>query len=353
MAINFEELKEICEVPGAPGYETRIRTYLKKRLSGLVDEIEVDPMGSIIALKRGKENKRVMAAAHMDEIGFIVNHIDSEGFVRFQPLGGFDPKTLTSQRVIIHGREDIPGVMGCKPIHIMKPEERKKSPELQDYFIDTGHSKEEVEKLVRPGDTITRQGDLMRIGNCFNGKSLDNRISVYVLVKTLEALKGKTIPYDLYAVFSVQEEVGLRGARTAASRINPDFGFGLDTTIAYDLPGAQGHEMVTSLGKGTAIKVIDGTAISDYRMVDYLKRTADKHNIKWQTEIMSAGGTDTAAIQQYGRGGSLTGAISVPTRYLHQTIEMVNEVDVDNSVKLLTQAVLQLDENDWSHDVTG
>jgi tetrahedral aminopeptidase len=350
MAIKFELLREICEIPGAPGYEARIRNFILEKTEGLVDEIQVDPMGSIIALKRGAENKRVMVAAHMDEIGFIVNHIDSDGFVRFHPLGGFDPKTLTSQRVIIHGKEDLPGVMGCKPIHIMKPEERKKSPELQDYFIDTGMSKEELEKIIKPGDTITRMSELIRVGKCFNGKSLDNRISVYVLLETLLALKDKQIPYDLYAVFSVQEEVGLRGARTAASRINPEFGFGLDTTIAYDLPGAQGHEMVTKLGMGTAIKIIDGTAIADYRMVEFLKKTAEAHNIKWQAEVLPAGGTDTAAIQQYGRGGSVSGAISIPTRYLHQTIEMVHEVDVDNSIHLLTQALLQIGQYDWKHD---
>ncbi|TVR80650.1 MAG: M42 family peptidase [Saprospirales bacterium] len=349
MAIDFELLKRTTEIPGAPGYEAKIRKFILDYIGDKVDEVKIDPMGSIIALRKGTENKKVMVAAHMDEIGFIVNHIDSDGFVRFQPLGGFDPKTLTSQRVMIHGREDVLGVMGSKPIHIMKPEERKKSPELQDYFIDTGISKEELEELIKPGDTITRVGDLIRIGQCFNGKSLDNRISVYVLMETLKNLEGESLPYDLYAVFSVQEEVGLRGARTAASRINPDFGFGLDTTIAYDLPGAQGHEMVTKLGKGTAIKIIDGTAIADYRMVEFLKEVAEKHNIKWQAEILPAGGTDTAAIQQYGRGGSITGAISIPTRYLHQTIEMVNEVDVDNSIELLTKAILQLDQFDWTH----
>ena len=349
MSLDFELLKKIAETPGAPGYEAPIRKLIIEEIEGLYDDLEIDPMGSIIAVKKGKSDKRVMAAAHMDEIGFIVNHIDSEGFVRFQPLGGFDPKTLTSQRVIVHGKKDLPGVMGSKPIHIMKPEERKKSPELQDYFIDLGLPKEEVEKWVQPGNTITRMGELVRIGNGINGKSLDNRISVYVLIETLKSLKGVEIPFDFYAVFTVQEEVGLRGARTASSRINPDFGFGLDTTIAYDLPGAQGHEMVTKLGKGTAIKIIDGTAIADYRMVEYLKSVADLNEIQWQSEILPAGGTDTAAIQQYGRGGAIVGAVSIPTRYLHQTIEMVSESDVLNSISLLTEAVKGLDQFDLGH----
>lgn len=349
MEINLSLLKKICETPGAPGCESRIRNIIISEIKGLVDEWKIDPMGSIIAIKKGTSEKKVMAAAHMDEIGFIVNHIDSDGFVRFQPLGGFDPKTLTSQRVTIHGKKDVPGVMGSKPIHIMKAEERKKSPEIQDFFIDTALPKKELEKLVKPGDTITRRGDLMKMGKGLNGKSLDNRISVYILIETLKNLREKKIPCDFYAVFSVQEEVGLRGARTATSGIDPDFGFGLDTTIAYDLPGAQGHEMVTKMGEGAAIKVLDGTAISDYRMVAYLRELADDHKIKWQTEILPAGGTDTAALQQYGRGGSIAGAISVPTRYLHQTIEMVHEDDVFHCIQLLTQAIIQLDQFDWEH----
>nr|MBS0038159.1 M42 family metallopeptidase [Saprospiraceae bacterium] len=349
MEINLSLLKKICETPGAPGCESRIRNIIISEIKDLVDEWKIDPMGSIIAIKKGSSEKKVMAAAHMDEIGFIVNHIDSDGFVRFQPLGGFDPKTLTSQRVTIHGKKDVPGVMGSKPIHIMKAEERKKSPEIQDFFIDTALPKKELEKLVKPGDTITRRGDLMKMGKGLNGKSLDNRISVYILIETLKNLREKKIPYDFYAVFSVQEEVGLRGARTATSGIDPDFGFGLDTTIAYDLPGAQGHEMVTKMGEGAAIKVLDGTAISDYRMVAYLRELADDHKIKWQTEILPAGGTDTAALQQYGRGGSIAGAISVPTRYLHQTIEMVHEEDVLHCIQLLTQAVIRLDKFNWDH----
>ena len=349
MKVDLKLLKKICETPGAPGYESKIRSLILGEIQSLTDEYSVDPMGSIIAIKKGQSDRPVMAAAHMDEIGFIVNYIDKDGFVRFQPLGGFDPKTLTSQRVVIHGKKDIPGVMGSKPIHIMKPEDRKKSPELQDYFIDTALPKEELEKFIRPGDTITRMGELVKMGKGLNGKSLDNRISVYILIETLKKLKGKVIPYDLYAVFSVQEEVGLRGARTAASGIDPYFGFGLDTTIAYDLPGAQGHEMVTKMGEGAGIKVLDGTAISDYRMVDYLRSLADKHKIKWQTEILPAGGTDTAAVQQNGRGGSIAGAISVPTRYLHQTIEMVHEEDVIHCIELLTHAISNLDKFDWTH----
>ncbi|MDX2072363.1 MAG: M42 family peptidase, partial [Haliscomenobacter sp.] len=232
--INVQLLKRICETPGAPGFEHRIRQLVLKELQDLADEVSVDNMGNVIAVKRGKERKRAMIAAHLDEIGFIVNHIDDEGFLFFHPLGGFDPKTLTSQRVIVHGKKDVIGVMGSKPIHLMKPEERSKVVPITDYYIDLGMRKEEVLKIVSIGDPVTRERELIEMGDCVNSKSLDNRVSVFILLETLRALKGKEVPYDIYGVFTVQEEVGLRGAISAAHGINPDFGFGLDVTIAFD-----------------------------------------------------------------------------------------------------------------------
>ncbi len=347
--LDLDLLEKICSTPGTSGFEKRIRDLVIEVATPLCDEIEVDAMGNVMAIKKGKKDKRVMAAAHLDEIGFIVTHIDDEGFVRFHTLGGFDPKTLTSQRVIIHGKKDIIGVMGTKPIHLMKAEERSKVVPISDYFIDTGMSKKEVEKNISLGNPITRERQMIEMGECINSKSLDNRISVYILLKTLEALKGKTIPYDFYATFTVQEEVGLRGAISSAHLVDPDFAFGLDVTIAFDVPGAQPHEMITRLGKGTAIKVMDGSTICDYRMVEYMKKTATKSKIKWQAEILPAGGTDTAGLQRYGKHGAIAGAISIPLRNMHQTIEMVNKKDVEASVKLLTACVKGLDKNNWDH----
>jgi len=344
---KFDLLKQICETPGAPGYEHRIRDLIRKEVSPLVDEVTTDAMGNLIAIKRGKSDKRLMIAAHMDEISFIVTHIEEEGFVRFHTLGGFDPKTLTAQRVIIHGREDVMGVMGSKPIHLMKPEERSKAPQITDYFIDTGRPIKEVKKLVSVGDVITRERSLITMGDCVNGKSLDNRVSVFILIEALARLQKKKIPHDIYAVFTVQEEVGLRGAIASAGHINPDFGLGLDVTIAFDVPGAQPFEMVTKLGAGTAVKIMDGSTICDYRMVDYLKKQADKKKIKWQPEILTAGGTDTAGIQRSGANGSIAGAISIPLRHIHQSIEMVHQDDIEASIKLLTQACIALDTYDW------
>ena len=350
--INTELLKVICETPGAPGFEQKIRALVIKEVESLVDELSVDNMGNVIAVKKGKTPKRVMVAAHMDEIGFIVTHIDDDGFIRFHTLGGFDAKTLTSQRVIIHGSRDIIGVMGSKPIHLMGPEERNKQVPISEYFIDVGMTKAEVEKIVAVGDPITRERELIEMGDCVNSKSIDNRVSVFILIETLRALKDEEVPYDIYGVFTVQEEVGLRGAISSAGHVDPDFGFGLDVTIAFDVPGAQPHEMVTRLGKGAAIKIMDGSVISDYRMVNYLKQVADKEKIRWQPEILPKGGTDTAGVQRFGKKGSIAGAISIPLRHIHQTIELAHKQDIQDCIDLLKAGITQLDQYDWSFSNT-
>ena len=350
MPIDIPLLARICEAPGAPGFEKEIRKLVLAELKGLADDIRIDNMGSIIALKKGRSSaKKIMAAAHMDEIGFIVTHVDDKGFVRFNPVGGFDPKTLTSQRVIIHGRKDIMGVMGSKPVHIMSQEEKHKPVKITDYFIDTGMTKKDVDKIVAVGDFVTRHSPLIELGDCVNVKSLDNRASVFVLIQTLRELKkSKRKPaFDFYAVFTVQEEVGLRGAQAAALQIQPDFGFGLDTTIAYDVPGSTPQERCTALGEGAAIKLMDSSVICDYRMIEFMKSAAKRHKIKWQPEILAAGGTDTASLQRMVAGGAIAGAISIPTRHIHQTIESCHKHDLAACILLLIACVCELDRHDW------
>ena len=350
MPIDISLLTRICEAPGASGSEKEIRKLVLAELKGLADEIRVDNMGNVIALKKGKSAaKKTMAAAHIDEIGFIVTYIDDKGFIRFNPVGGFDPKTLTSQRVLIHGRQDLLGVMGSKPTHIMTPDERNKVPQIKDYFIDTGLPKIEVDKLVAVGDPVTRYSPLMELGECVNAKSLDNRVSVYVLLETLRALKTakKKPAYDFHAAFTVQEEVGLRGATVAALEVKPDFSFGLDTTIAYDVPGSTPPERCTALGEGAAIKIMDSSVICDYRMVAYMKAVAERNKIKWQPEILAGGGTDTGSLQRMVPGGSIAGAVSIPTRHIHQTIETAHKKDIEASIKLLAACICELDIHDW------
>ncbi|WP_421871770.1 M42 family metallopeptidase [Marinoscillum sp.] len=350
MKVDVQLLKNICEAPGAPGFENPIRQLIIEEIKSHVDEYSIDNMGNVIAIKRGTKNpdgKKVMVAAHMDEIGFLVSHIDDKGFIRFQTLGGFDPKTLTAQRVIIHGKKEVIGVMGSKPIHVMKPEERNKPPKIDEYFIDCGMSKEELEKVIEIGDPITRERELIEMGDCVNCKSIDNRVSVYILIEALKNIKNPA--FDFYGVFTVQEEVGIRGANVASHTINPDFGIALDTTIAYDLPGAQSHEQVTTLGGGTAVKIMDAMTICDSRMVKFLKKTADAHKIKWQPEILAAGGTDTSGVQRMGKNGSIAGAISIPTRHLHQVIEMAHKEDIVGSIELLVAALEEIDTASWEY----
>jgi endoglucanase len=344
---DFKRLKAISETPGASGFEGKIRQLIHKEIAQYADEVTIDNLGNLIVFRKGKSSqKKVMIAAHMDEIGFVVSHIDKKGFVRFQPVGGFDPKTLTAQRVVIHGKKDITGVMGSKPIHIMKAEERKKNVEIDDFFIDTGYSAEELEGILEPGNAITRERELIEMGNCFNGKSLDNRISVHVLEQTVKLLHNETPAFDTYAVFTVQEEVGLRGAHVATQTIEPDIAIGLDTTIAFDTPGAQPHEEVSRLGKGAAIKIMDASVISDVRMVAFLKEIANANNITWQTEMLPGGGTDTGSIQRMVKGGAIAGAISIPTRHIHQVIESVHQQDVLDSINLLYYSILGMDRLD-------
>jgi endoglucanase len=236
--------------------------------------------------------------------------------------------------------------MGSKPIHIMTAEERTKIVHIHDFFIDLGLPVAEVKKMVTIGDVITRDRQLIEMGECVNCKSIDNRVSVYILIETLKLLQK--CPYDVYGVFSVQEEVGIRGANVAAHNINPDFGFGLDTTIAYDLPDSKPEEQITQLGGGVAIKIMDSSTICDYRMIKYQKEIAAKFKIKWQPEVLPMGGTDTAGIQRNGKTGAIAGAISIPTRHLHQVIEMAHKSDIEGAVLLLKHCVENIDKFDWS-----
>jgi len=204
-----------------------------------------------------------------------------------------------------------------------------------------------VEKYVAIGDTVTRFQPFLQVGECINMKSLDNRASVFILIETLRNLKR--CPYDFYAIFTVQEEVGVRGSQVPAHKVNPDFAIVLDVTIANDTPGTPAHEKVTTVGGGTAIKIMDGRTICDYRMVDFLKSAADRDHIKWQPEILPFGGTDATHLQKMGKDGAITGGISTPIRYVHQTIEMAHPDDIEGSIQLLSAAVETLDKYNWSH----
>ncbi len=353
--MNVELFKTLCEATGAPGFEGKIREIVREIMEPLADSLSIDHMGNLVALIKGKSSeKSIMCAAHLDEIGFMVRHIDDNGFIRILPLGGFDPKTLTAQRVTVHGRKDLPGCMGVKPIHVMSVEERGKMPQITDYVVDVGMSKEEVEKYVRVGDSITRIGDLIEMGDCVNVKSIDNRGGCYLLIEAVKAMREQNVlpDYDLYAVFTVQEEVGLRGAQVATLSIQPTFAIALDVTIAFDTPGSSPHEKCSTLGDGAAIKLYDGTMITDRRIVDFMTALAVEAEIPYQYEMLCAGGTDAGAMQKFTSGGSVTGAISLPVRNVHQSIEMAHKGDIDACVTLLESCFTSFTRWDWSWQMT-
>jgi len=342
--LNLPLLEKICFVPGAPGFEEPIRELVLKELKSLVDEVSVDNMGNVLAVKKGTSRKKLMIAAHMDELGFIVHHIDDNGFIRFHPLGGYDPKTLSAQRVLIHGKKELKGVMGTKPVHKMSATERTKAPAIKDFFIDTGMDKKALEKIVNVGDSVTRRGDLEVMGDNLCAKSLDNRAGVFILIEALRALKNKKLDWDLHAVFTVQEEVGLRGAKVVAHNLKPEVGIGLDTTVAYDTPGAPPQDAGTKLGEGAGIKALDSGSIGDRRLIDYLTTVATMHKIKHQLAVVPGGSNDTAAIQAFVPGGSITGSICIPTRHIHQSVEMCHMADVSDTIDLVVEAALNIEE---------
>lgn len=330
--LDMELLRKICEAPGAPGFENPIRDVIYGEVEKLADEIHVDSIGNLLVRKNGGPTK-VMAAAHMDEIALIVTGIDKSGFIRFHTLGGFDAKSLLNQRVVVHGKKDIPGIIGGKAPHIQTDEEKKRSPKTTELFIDCGLDEENLKDLVPVGTPITREQTLRMIGNNITCKSLDNRISVYILVEALR--KATSTGVDFYAVFTVQEEVGLRGARVAATEIKPEIGIALDVTLANDLPGSDSHQKITELGSGTAIKVMDGSVICSPRLVDFCCYQATRKEIPHQREVLTAGGTDTAALQYLTGVGAQVTCISTPTRYLHTTVETCAVSDVEAGISLM------------------
>jgi len=305
MALDFDLLRTLVETPGAPGHEDRIRSAILTALAGHYDDHYIDNIGNLVVVKKATSSgaKTFALAAHMDEISLMVSHIHEDGFASFVPMGGFDAKVLIGTRVLAHGAEgDLLGVIAGKPVHLMKDEERKKPLNLEQLVIDFGLPGDALRQQLRVGDPITRQMDTREMGACITGKSLDNRISVYVLVEALRNLPATG--YEIHAGFTVQEEVGLRGAGVFANTLNPDVALNIDTTIAFDMPGGSAATRVTKLGDGVGIKYYDASTIVDKRMTRVLERLADAQSIAWQPEVMTRGGTDTAMLQRAGRSGA-------------------------------------------------
>jgi putative aminopeptidase FrvX len=326
-------IQKLTETFSPSGYESAIREVIRAEVEALADEVRVDALGNLIVRKgsKGKNGKRIMLAAHMDEIGLIVTHIDEKGFIRFSNIGGVLPYTMLSGRVqFANGTQ---GIIGMENYW-----HSEKLPGLRECYIDIGASSAK-EFPVKVGDVAAFQRPFLDLGGRLVAKSMDDRIGCAVLIETLRSLKASppragtgTPSHELYFVFTTQEEVGTRGATTSAFGIDPDIGLSADVTLTGDTPKCR--PMAISLGKGPAVKVKDSGMLADARIVEWMCTTAEKRRIPYQREVLDGGSTDARAIQM-ARSGVPAGCLSIPCRYVHTPSEMVDYEDVQNSVKLL------------------
>ena len=348
--MNTDLLKRLCETPGVPGREERVRALIEKEIEGLFDETSIDAMGNLIcrrhprtasgaARKSKGQPTKVMLASHMDEIGFYVSHISEKGYLHLNPAGGFDPRNLFSRRVLVCTDDgDLKGVMnpGGRPIHISSPEERKKVPEPKEFYVDLGLTPAQVNKTVKVGDYVVMDEPALEMGDKFVSKAIDNRFACWLGIESVRAIHKKKVAHscEIIVAFTTQEEVGLRGAKTAAHAVAPDYGIGLDVTLACDTPGVPGEEAVTKQGEGVALHIMDRSFISDHQMINDVEKVAKKNRIKHQRSILFAGGQDGAALQQAVAGARAIG-LTVGTRYIHTVTEMIDKRDLKAALDLL------------------
>ncbi|HIE29883.1 TPA: M42 family peptidase [Candidatus Poribacteria bacterium] len=337
-------LEKLSNASGVSGFEDEARQIIKEEISPHVDSVSTDSMGNLFATKKSDADKpKIMLAAHLDEVGLFVDFIEKNGAVRFQKVGGIDNRVLLSKRVYV-GREKKPGVIGAKPIHLQKPEERgKKVVASDEMFIDVGaSSKEEAEKVAKVGDPIVFATKCVQSDNILRGKAFDDRAGCGVLVELLK----KEYPMTMHAVFTVQEELGLRGARIAAYAVNPDYAFALEGTPAGDVPTRPETRDVspsTALGEGPAITIMDRSVISDKRLVNLLVDTAKQFNIPYQFKRAVSGGTDSGAIHLT-REGVPSATVAVPVRHIHSPVCIMNLSDFHNTVELMYRTLCRMTE---------
>ena len=342
-------LKELTEVNGVSGYEGNASAAVRKHFEKL-GEMSQDKLGSLICRKQGTAPApRVMLAAHMDEIGFMVKHITKEGFIKFTALGGWSNQVLLGHRVVIGtGRGEITGVIGAKPPHMMTEEERHKVVEKKDMYIDIGATSiEEVEQTgVRIGDPVIPVSDFAVLDcpkKAYLAKAFDDRAGVALTVEVLKGLATVSHPNTLFAVTTVMEEVGVRGATTSVEAVNPDVAIVVDVDIAGDVPGIKPEESSIKLGGGPCVLAYDARMIPNLKLRDMVMDLAKSLNIPLQISAMEGGATDGSAIHLH-KTGVPTVVVSVPTRHIHSHNSIIRRDDFDNSVKLVTELVLKLDQ---------
>lgn len=330
-------LKELTELSGVSGCEYEVRNYIKNKLDEIGCEYYVDKLGNVIAHNMGKKNKTIMVAAHMDEVGLMVSHIDSDGFIKFKDVGGIDPRVLNS-KVVLVGEKKIPGVIGSKAVHLMSTEERGKSIPSDKLYIDIGsYSKSETEKLVSIGDYITFKSDYVEFGDdLIKANALDDRAGCSAL---LELLKMK-LDADFYGVFTVMEEVGCRGAQTAAYSLEPDYAIVLEGTVCADMPEVDDYSKVTLIGKGAALSLMDSSTLYDIEEIRKVEEIAKENNISYQLRRSSAGGNDAGMIHKTREGAKVV-AISIPCRYIHSPVNVASMNDYKSVVSLAKAVILE------------
>ncbi len=334
-------LKQLTEAAGVSGYEDAVRNQVVDLLTPLSDSVRQDVMGNVIAVKRGLDPPpgRIMLAGHMDEIGLIVTKLD-KGFLRFSTVGGLDPRVLPGQEVVVHGREPLPGIIASRPPHVLSPEERKKIVPVHKLFIDVGIPDDQLAELVSVGDLITINRELIELKNgCVAGKAMDDRASVAAIIAAMDYLQGLRHAWDVYAVATVQEEVGMRGAITSTYHVNPDVGIALDVTFARQ-PGVKDEEAL-DLDKGCSIAF--GPNIHP-KLFDRLVAVAKNHEIPHQIEpVPGSTGTDAWAMQ-ITRAGIPTALLGIPLRNMHTSVEMLATKDIERAGRLLALFISELDE---------
>ncbi|OIK10020.1 peptidase M28 [Bacillus sp. MUM 116] len=341
-------LKDLTDAKGIPGNEREVRDVMKKYIAPYADEVTTDGLGSLIAKKVGKEGgPKIMVAGHLDEVGFMITKIDDKGFLRFQTVGGWWGQVMLAQRVtIVTKKGEVTGVIGSKPPHILSPEARKKPVEIKDMFIDIGASSREeaMEWGVRPGDMVVPYFEFTVMNNekMLLAKAWDNRIGCAIAIDVLKQLQGVDHPNVVYGVGTIQEEVGLRGARTSAAKIEPDIGFGVDVGIAGDTPGISEQEAMSKMGKGPQIILYDASLVSHKGLRDFVTDIADELNIPYQFDAIPGGGTDAGSIHLTHKGVP-TLAITIATRYIHSHAAMLHRDDFENAVKLIVEVIKRLD----------
>ncbi len=346
--MNIDLLKRLTEAHGIPSREDAIREIVKEELGDLC-KISCDRIGNTICYKKGEGGPKLMIAAHMDEIGFIVKFIDGSGFLRLQPMGGWDPAQMASQRVLVHTRDEaLAGTLMAskKPKHMLSDAELKSSPSLDDYFVDLGFDAETVKQRVRIGDMVTMNRGFQHTGENFTCKAMDDRSLVFVMIEALRAAKSHKA--EVYAVATVQEEVGLRGARACGEALRPDIMIALDVTLANDFPGIPEQDQVTRLGEGVAIKIRDNSLICHPKLVEHFREIAERHGIKYQMEVLPAGGTDAGAVHTI-EGGVPSITISLPCRYVHTVNETVNAKDLQATIDLVARYIEEAHEGQYGY----